>query len=268
VHRDVKLDNLFLCDPDARGRRAVKVLDFGIAKVIAPPHAGSAPAPSRYPTGEGVLVGTPRYLSPEQARGEPVDARADVYAAGLVLYALLAGRGPFEHRALLDLLRAHASEVPDPPSRHAPGPIPAALDRAVMTALEKDPDRRFPGASAFAERLAAIAGELARGAEAPRGRWLTTEPLARSLPDRAPGPWIRTAPLSAPPVRALLEPTIKEPAGRCGPLASDPRRALEPTRELGRPRSQAAPYGAFVPVLVAGALVLGFALAVLFRLGG
>ncbi|KYF84562.1 protein kinase, partial [Sorangium cellulosum] len=164
VHRDVKLENLFVCDADARGRRVVKVLDFGIAKVVAPRGDGRAPAPSLYQTEEGVLVGTPRYLSPEQACGLAVDARTDVYAAGVVLYTLLAGRGPFEHvKRVPDLVRAHASEVPAPPSCHAPRPVPPELDRAVMRALEKRPELRFPDAAAFADELSRIAAALSGG---------------------------------------------------------------------------------------------------------
>lgn len=277
VHRDVKLDNLFLCEPDAQGRRALKVLDFGVAKVLAPGE-GRAPTPSRYQTEEGVLVGTPRYLSPEQATGGPVDARADIYAAGLVLYALLAGRGPFAHiDSLIDLLRAHAAEVPEPPSRHAPGPIPAELDRAVMRALEKEPGRRFQSAAAFAEQLTAIAEQLARGAREGAGgsaglpggrpgwappaaaRWVRTEPLpAGPVGPQAPGPGERsprTEPMVVRPVHPQrFTPTLQDlHAGRRSP----PRAPIK-----------AAYRGAVVPVLVVGALLLGFALAFLLRLGG
>jgi serine/threonine-protein kinase len=277
VHRDVKLDNLFLCEPDAEGRRLVKVLDFGAAKVVAPGGGGPAPAPSRYETGEGILVGTPRYLSPEQACGRPVDARADVYAAGVVLYALLAGRSPFEHVAsLLDLLRAHAALVPEPPSRHAPAAIPADLDRAVMRALEKDPDRRFPSSAAFAAELTRIACDvssrasstcatdpsLRSGVQSTRPRWLTTEPLAAipPMPLRAPPEsWaVLTEPLAGPPVApARLAPTLPD----LGRDLSGAVIRLRPGHSGGPPSR------AIVPVLVVSALVLGFALAVLLRLG-
>ncbi len=264
VHRDVKLDNLFLCDPDPCGRRVVKVLDFGIAKIVAP-RAGGAPEPSPYLTEDGVLVGTPRFLSPEQAAGQPVDARADVYAAGLVLYTLLAGRGPFEHAGLLpDILRAHAAERPDPPSRHAPGPILPELDDAVMTALEKEPARRFPSAAAFAERLARIAEILVESRSAP-ARWLITE---RLLPGVAGA---GTAPLSNPPVRpADLAATLPDLAALAGAgteiIGAHP--AAPPPSGAPGPHPAAVAQGALVPVLVVGAMMLGFALAVALRLGG
>jgi serine/threonine protein kinase len=84
VHRDIKSANLFLCDADAAGLRVVKVLDFGIAKVLSSAPAGRAPQPLRFPTAEGTTVGTPRCLSPEQACGGPVDGRTDIYAAGVL----------------------------------------------------------------------------------------------------------------------------------------------------------------------------------------
>ena len=118
VHRDVKLENLFLCDANGQIPRTVKVLDFGIAKVLS--RARCAPAPISFPTEEGVVVGTPRFLSPEQANNQPVDQRADLYAAGAVLYTLVAGRGPFDDAgSVTDLAKAHVARAPDPPSRFA-----------------------------------------------------------------------------------------------------------------------------------------------------
>ncbi|WP_437744128.1 serine/threonine-protein kinase [Sorangium sp. So ce1504] len=171
VHRDVKLDNVFLCAPGAAapgGARVAKVLDFGVAKVLDGALAGAAPgAPPvvdgpAYPTDAGLLVGTPRTASPEQARCQPVDARADVYAVGLLMYTLVVGHGPFAHvEDALALLRAHVVEPPAPPSRYAGQRIPAALDRAVLKALAKRPEERFQSAEAFGEELARIGAELA-----------------------------------------------------------------------------------------------------------
>lgn len=272
VHRDVKLDNLFVCDPDARGRRVVKVLDFGIAKVVAPRDDGRAPAPSLYQTEEGVLVGTPRYMSPEQASGLAVDARTDVYAAGAVLYTLLAGRGPFEHvKPLHDLLRAHAVEVPLPPSCYAPRPIPPELERAIMRALEKRPELRFPSAAAFGAELSRIAAALVGGAS-------SVQP---------PGPrWQSTAPLAFPPVRAVVAPTLSAtvkafgleapgeaapPAWQAGPPhlseAQRSRRAGAAARARRRPaRPEASP--AAMAMLVVGVVLFGFALALLVSVLG
>jgi serine/threonine-protein kinase len=153
VHRDVKLDNLFLCDAPPGGARVVKILDLGVAKLLA----GARPAPLAVPTAEGVSLGTPRFFSPEQATGAPLDARADIYAMGLVLYALVTGRAPFAHHHAVDaLLRAHAEETPEPPSRRAPAPLPAGREAAILKALAKRPPDRFPSAAAFAEALRRI----------------------------------------------------------------------------------------------------------------
>jgi serine/threonine protein kinase len=206
VHRDVKLDNLFLCagSPNVgsqatphpapaepahgRGAGIVKILDFGLAKVIE--GAGArGPRPLAVPTAEGVSVGTPRFFSPEQASGAPVDARTDLYALGAVLYAMVAGRGPFDHLATVaEVLAAHLETPPDPPSHHAPQPIPEELDAVILRALAKDPAARFQTAESFAEALAQIP------AEPPRP--IHTAPLAdtTSLPSPA-DPEAATRPL-------------------------------------------------------------------------
>ncbi|WP_437288816.1 serine/threonine-protein kinase [Sorangium sp. So ce406] len=179
VHRDVKLDNVFLCAPGAApgGGRVVKLLDFGVAKVLDGGAAAGAPGASTplplagpaYPTEAGLLVGTPRTASPEQARCQPVDARADVYAVGLLMYTLVVGHGPFAHiEDALGVLRAHVMETPALPSRCAAQRIPAALDRAVLKALAKRPEERFQSAEAFGEELGRIGAELAV-AEGPGG---------------------------------------------------------------------------------------------------
>jgi len=167
VHRDVKLENVFLCAADERGQRVVKVLDFGIAKVLRPEAAVSPLAPPQYPTEEGTLVGSPRTVAPEQIRCQRVDARTDVYAVGLLIYALLVGRGPFAQNDMLALLNAHLLEEPAPPSLLARQGIPAELDRAILRALAKRPEHRFQSAAEFAAALEGIgmgpAGEVAEG---------------------------------------------------------------------------------------------------------
>ena len=147
VHRDIKLENLFLCD-DGRA----KILDLGAAE----------PARGREgPGARGASLGTPRTMAPEQFAGRPVDGRADLYALGLVLYELVAGRGPFDDIEDLDALRfAHLDRIPAPPSRFAPQPIPAALDAWILRALEKDPDDRFSSAEAMAAEIPALVAPL------------------------------------------------------------------------------------------------------------
>jgi serine/threonine protein kinase len=132
IHRDIKPDNIMLAErPEGI---VLKVLDFGMARVL-PGVSTAAPSPLSYPTDTGVVVGTPRFVSPEAARGEEVDARADLYSAGLVLFVMLAGRGPFDHLKGTDrLLSAQAEIEPEPPSRFADVPIPAELDAVVLNA--------------------------------------------------------------------------------------------------------------------------------------
>jgi serine/threonine-protein kinase len=159
LHRDLKLDNIFVCDAAPGLPRAVKLLDFGVAKVIHP----GGPAPLAVPTDEGVSMGTPRFFSPEQAAGERLDARSDVYSMGMVLYALVAGRGPFDHLSdLAAILDAHMEAQPDVPSRWAPVPIP--LEAVILRALAKRPEHRWQSAAAFAAALRRVGAMLAKKA--------------------------------------------------------------------------------------------------------
>jgi serine/threonine protein kinase len=150
VHRDLKPGNVFLCDDGS-----AKLLDFGVAK-IAGEAAVKHVAPV-YRTKDGVMVGTPKYTTPEQALSQPVDARTDVYAAGLLLFALLTGRHAFADQPdVVGIVDAMRSEGADPPSRHAPEPIPPALDAVVLIALAWHASERFQSAAAFADALRAI----------------------------------------------------------------------------------------------------------------
>jgi serine/threonine-protein kinase len=163
VHRDVKPGNVLLA-----GDGRVKVGDFGIAKAAAAPAL----------TGEGEVLGTAAYLPPEQAQGGPVDARSDLYALGCVLYELLTGAPPFGSAADSPPLAVAARQVSqprEPPSARNPWVDPA-LDAVVLTAMAKQPDRRYQSAAAMGadlERLLAWPAAAAGpgGAEAP------TEPL-------------------------------------------------------------------------------------------
>jgi serine/threonine protein kinase len=152
VHRDIKPENLFLCD-DGR----VKVLDLGVAEITG--EEGALPR-------GGPSLGTPRAMAPEQCEGRPVGPRADLYSMGLVLYELVAGRGPFDDVEGIEALRfAHGQRKPPPPSRFAPQAIPGPVEAVILRALEKSPDARFPSAAAMAAALretqAAVPGRRA-----------------------------------------------------------------------------------------------------------
>lgn len=151
AHRDVKPDNLFLSQ-DRDGVLTLKVIDFGLALVMRA--SASAPQPLSLPTESGALLGTPRYLSPEAALGKRVDERADLYAIALILYEMVAGRGPFDGQR--DLLGAQASEDPPPPSQLAERPVPKEFDAVIQRGLRKNPDQRFQSAEEFQAELARL----------------------------------------------------------------------------------------------------------------
>lgn len=183
LHRDIKPENIFLCDArgwNEGGERPVKILDFGIAKVL--PHSTHVPPPA-YQSREGATIGTPRYLSPEQALCMPVDERTDLYGAGLVLYAMVAGQGPFDCWAgdMAAILDAHVHEVPRPPSAHV-STISPALDAVVLRALAKDPADRFASAKDFADAIAAaLAPTVAANEDRPAGLWTRLQRAQMSL---------------------------------------------------------------------------------------
>lgn len=145
IHRDIKPANVMVTENDA-----VKVMDFGIARAVSDNSATQAST--------GGIVGTAQYFSPEQARGEAVDARTDLYSTGVILYELLSGRPPFTGESAVSIAYQHVSEQATPPSDFNPQVTPE-LNAVVMRAMAKDRDDRFQSAEEFRENLmAALAG--------------------------------------------------------------------------------------------------------------
>jgi len=140
VHRDIKPHNIIV-GPDGR----LKVTDFGIAR------SGASQM-----TEAGSIVGTAQYLSPEQARGAPVDPRSDLYSLGIVLYEMLTGKVPFTGETPVEIAMKHLSQVPEPPSSLRKD-VPHDLDAVVMRALAKDPEQRYSSAEEMDADLARVA---------------------------------------------------------------------------------------------------------------
>lgn len=146
IHRDLKPENVIL-EPVRTGGDFVKVVDFGLAKMKV-----EAASPSI--TSPGIVCGTPEYMSPEQGRGDPLDARSDLYAVGVIFYQLLTGRLPFEAESPTQVVLMHITEQPQDPRSVAPDRmIPSLLADVCLMALAKDPSHRFTNADEYAEAL-------------------------------------------------------------------------------------------------------------------
>ena len=175
VHRDLKLDNVFLvANPDDPTTPKVKLLDWGIAKVIN--HDVKH-------TIDGQLVGTPQYLSPEQARGQLVTPQSDVYSLGVMAYELFLEQLPFEAETAAEVMAMHLRAVPPPPSELWPD-VPAALEDLLLTMLAKQPDQR-PTMQEVVRKLETVRDELVRRRLAHEfPRHISATPVEQSRPHR------------------------------------------------------------------------------------
>jgi eukaryotic-like serine/threonine-protein kinase len=156
VHRDLKPGNV-ICQGDLGGFRVpmMWVVDFGLGKAL---HRDAAPISM---TERDLILGTPEYMSPEQARGDDVDHRGDIYAAGVILFELLTGRVPFRSNTPMNTMTAHLYEpIPSARSVSPERGISPALEAVLFRALAKEPADRYPTARAFAEALAAARREV------------------------------------------------------------------------------------------------------------
>src|SRR6266545_1548916 len=174
IHRDVKPDNLFVTRDGV-----VKILDFGIAKL-----AGEVG-----PTRAGTALGTPSYMAPEQMRGEPVDARADVWSLGVVLYEMLAGRRPFVGGTGAAVVHSVLHDAPEPLTHLRPE-LPAELHRVLSRMLAKDPEQRYANAAEALAGLRSALGQPVSGSLSPPA---VSRPARRRLALAAPGALVLAA---------------------------------------------------------------------------
>ena len=153
IHRDIKPANIMVLDRTsediAKGQPGqIKVMDFGISRAIE--EAGEAL------TKANVVMGSARYMSPEQVSGKEVDARSDLYSAACLIYEMIAGRSPFDAESNVDLAAKHLSDTPEPPSKFTPLEVPAGLDAVILKGLAKNPNDRYQSAAEFEQALVSV----------------------------------------------------------------------------------------------------------------
>jgi eukaryotic-like serine/threonine-protein kinase len=204
IHRDIKPANMMLTT-----QGVIKLMDFGIAR------SGD----ERGLTMTGTTLGSIGYMSPEQVKGDPVDARSDLYSVGIVLYEFVTGRRPFLANSEYSIMAAHLNQAPKPPLELNPG-LPAALNEIILMAIAKDAAKRFQTADAFANALTSVpassavaptvprtpvAGPTGGSTERPAGFWEASPTLERPSAPRTPV-------LSAPPMATTVPVATSLPA--------------------------------------------------------
>ena len=171
IHRDLKPDNIKV-ESDGSENEVVKVLDFGVAKFIGSEDMQEMSGAVK--TATGVVFGTPKYMAPEQIRGEGVDSGSDIYAVGAILYEMLSGHPTFDADDMMEFVTKYLNQpVPDIGIRAGDIDIPVAVRKLTMQMLDKDREKRPGNASEIANRPAASSGDSMRTANTSRAGWQT-----------------------------------------------------------------------------------------------
>jgi eukaryotic-like serine/threonine-protein kinase len=239
IHRDLKPENIFLVQSGGL-RDFAKVLDFGLAKL-----GESQMRPgSVILTQEGMVFGTPEFMSPEQAQGKPLTAASDLYSLAVILYEVLTGKLPFDAKSAMDYIQLHVTGKPVPLNQRTPGRVfPALLEQVMDRALAKRPEDRFATAAEFASAMQQVlqgASELAPRAAPQHG---AGEPPAG--PTGSARDEVRAAERARGPMDAAGAPLLGSPAQR----AQSP---APPPAGQGRPQS--------TNLLLLAGIALGFLL--------
>jgi tRNA A-37 threonylcarbamoyl transferase component Bud32 len=214
VHRDLKPDNIWIVQPQ-HGDSYAKLLDFGIAKLMGDADEGQR-------TQTGIVMGTPAYMSPEQCRGVNVGLGTDIYALGMILYEMFAGKLPFQG-SFAELITHHLMTVPEAPSRHRP--MPRALEQLIMRCVDKDPAQRPPTAEELGKALEAALSTTGDDAQT-----AAVVPLAQQ-PQQ---PKQAQQPVAAPPPAEPPMDTFSPPPGRtASDLTIHPARHRRPLLLVG-----------------------------------
>ncbi|AUX19587.1 protein kinase [Sorangium cellulosum] len=233
VHRDLKPENIFL-STNGGLKDYPKVLDFGLAKVTERElRPGSVML-----TQEGMVFGTPEFMSPEQAQGKVLDARSDIYSLATILYEVLTGKLPFEARTPMEYIQHHVTRSPIPLDERVEGKrFPPGLGAVLAKALEKRPEDRFETAAAFADALKPFAGGAGKGYTAmmPKNANAVLEQAAKqhaaalqasnaaaASPFKSPA---KTVKMDQAPPASPVKPAPVKPAPAPPPLAKAPAKA-------------------------------------------
>ena len=201
IHRDLKPANIMITPEGSQGSM-VKVLDFGLAAVTQPSNdgdPGNSPTLTMSPTRAGMIMGTAAYMSPEQARGKPVDKRADIWAFGVVLYEMLTGERLFHGETVSDILAQVLTKDPDLTR------VPTKARRLLRRCLEKDPKNRLRDIGDAMPLLEDSQGGAAPSVPTRPGRWIPWAAACVLLAGAAAWAWLRTAPAAPHPVSKWTE---------------------------------------------------------------